>query len=60
MPPDQDDNPFGRASAWPKMPQGPFKVGIPVKPLAAGETPETLPQARQITPVFTRPAASSE
>lgn len=49
---DPDDNPFARNSAWPKMPQAPFRVG-PI-PKASVGPPE--PPPRTVTPVFTRPA----
>lgn len=49
---DPDDNPFARNSAWPKMPQAPFRVG-PIPKASAGP-PE--PPPRTVTPVFTRPA----
>ena len=55
-----DDNPFGRNSAWPRMPQTPFRVGslpatIP-ESLPDSSTPnsETLPP-QAITPLFVRP-----
>ncbi len=58
-----DDNPFARNSAWPRMPQTPFRVGpIPVAdsgPATDSSTPGTavdLPQT--ITPLFVRPIAS--
>lgn len=51
----EPDNPFARNSAWPKMPQAPFRVG----PLPKADTPPAPPPeepARQtVTPVFTRP-----
>jgi len=48
----ESDNPFARNSAWPQMPQAPFRVGpLPKAPAATPEEP-----ARQtVTPVFTRP-----
>ena len=48
-----DDNPFARSSAWPKMPQGPFRVG-PMPKTAAPEPPSSI-QPQEITPVFVRP-----
>lgn len=50
-----DDNPFARNSAWPKMPQAPFKVGAIRRstPDPAPPAPEARPAT--ITPVFTRP-----
>lgn len=50
----ESDNPFARNSAWPQMPQAPFRVGPLPKADPAPAPPE--PQARQtVTPVFTRP-----
>ena len=48
-----DDNPFARNSAWPKMPQAPFRVG----PMPKAEVPEPPPPTpnRNITPLFVRP-----
>ena len=50
-----DDNPFARNSAWPRMPQAPFRIGgLPRRPSAAPEPePEAAPAT--ITPVFVRP-----
>ena len=53
-----DDNPFARASVWPKMPQAPFRVGS--LPRAADSADDTAPQPapperRTITPAFVRP-----
>lgn len=50
-----DDNPFARNSAWPKMPQAPFRVGpLPkANSLEEGTAPAEPPRA--ITPVFVRP-----
>ncbi|MEW5686179.1 MAG: hypothetical protein AB1942_14770 [Pseudomonadota bacterium] len=56
---DPDDNPFARNSAWPKMPQAPFRMGGLPKAGAAEETPTPVePPAAPatITPVFVRPA----
>ena len=60
-----DDNPFGRTSAWPRMPQTPFRVGpLPAadaEALSDGESTNieiSPPQA--ITPLFVRPMATSE
>jgi hypothetical protein len=44
-----DDNPFARNSAWPKMPQTPFRVG----PMPKAEPFQPAPQ--KITPLFVRP-----
>ncbi|HKR87704.1 MAG TPA: hypothetical protein VJS38_05970, partial [Phenylobacterium sp.] len=50
MPPStDDDNPFSRASAWPKMPQAPFRIGplpkagAPVQPPAPQPVPPQRP-----------------
>lgn len=48
-----DDNPFARNSAWPKMPQAPFRVGP--MPKAAVPEPQSSIEAQTITPVFVRP-----
>ncbi|WP_293676436.1 hypothetical protein [uncultured Phenylobacterium sp.] len=59
-----DDNPFARNSAWPKMPQAPFRVGPLPKSGAAppgpptAEQPPAEPEPRTITPLFTRPQAA--
>ncbi|MBX3484034.1 hypothetical protein [Phenylobacterium sp.] len=57
------DNPFARDSAWPKMPQAPFRVGPLPKGPVIGEPrtiePEPDPELAQITPVFTRPTAGA-
>jgi hypothetical protein len=54
-----DDNPFGRNSAWPKMPQAPFRLGaLPkagVTPAQPAPTPEPLTQTPAITPLYVRP-----
>src|SRR4051794_37760501 len=61
-----DDNPFARNSAWPKMPQAPFRVGPLPKAGASTPTAETELQPpsdtppppeppRTITPLFFRP-----
>ena len=52
-----DDNPFARSSAWPKMPQAPFKVG-PLPKAAPTPEPEAEPPPRTITPAFVRPVSS--
>lgn len=46
---DDPNNPFARASAWPRMPGAPMRIGALPK---AASRPEP---ARSITPVFTRP-----
>ncbi|MBJ7411473.1 MAG: hypothetical protein JHD15_14060, partial [Phenylobacterium sp.] len=51
---EQDDNPFARNSAWPQMPQAPFRVG-PL-PKAAPSPAPAEPPPRTITPAFVRPA----
>lgn len=48
---DPDDNPFARSSAWPKMPQAPFRVG----PMPKADAAPPEPPPRTVTPVFTRP-----
>ena len=60
-----DDNPFGRNSAWPRMPQTPFRVGrLPAAdPQSLSESSTTvgetsLPQT--ITPLFVRPMQTSD
>lgn len=48
------DNPFARHSAWPQMPQAPFRVGPLPKAAPPPEAPaQTPPQT--VTPVFSRP-----
>lgn len=49
---DPDDNPFARNSAWPKMPQAPFRLGALPKVAPV----EDAPAPATITPVFVRPA----
>lgn len=48
---DPDDNPFARNSAWPKMPQAPFRL------VATRRTAPPAPEAppATITPLFVRP-----
>lgn len=48
-----DDNPFARNSAWPRMPQAPFRVGP--MPKAESVEPEPEPRPQKITPLFVRP-----
>jgi hypothetical protein len=48
-----DDNPFARNSAWPKMPQAPFRVGP--MPKAEVQKPPSPTPTRNITPLFVRP-----
>lgn len=50
MPSDPDDNPFARASVWPKMPQAPMSI----RTLPGAERAEPVPPAT-ITPLFVRP-----
>lgn len=52
-----DDNPFARNSAWPQMPQAPFRVGpLPkAQPAEAGAEPVEAPKT--ITPAFVRSTA---
>jgi len=49
----EPDNPFARNSAWPQMPQAPFRVG-PL-PKADSAAPPEEPARQAVTPVFTRP-----
>lgn len=52
----EPDNPFARNSAWPQMPQAPFRVGPLPKADPAPAPPVSEAPARQtVTPVFTRP-----
>ena len=52
---DPDDNPFARNSAWPKMPQAPFRVGVLPKASPQDRGPEPDASPRTITPLFVRP-----
>ncbi|WP_296600484.1 hypothetical protein [Phenylobacterium sp.] len=56
---EHDDNPFARNSAWPKMPQAPFRVGPLPKGQPAAPALEPKPQAATtITPAFVRPTGA--
>lgn len=48
-----DENPFARNSAWPKMPQAPFRVGALPK---AAPLDAAVLEPKKITPLFVRPA----
>ncbi len=53
----EPENPFARNSAWPQMPQAPFRVGPlpkadPAPPGPGAAAPQT------VTPLYTRPLAS--
>lgn len=51
----ESDNPFARNSAWPQMPQAPFRVGPLPKARPAPDSPPPEPARQTVTPVFTRP-----
>lgn len=53
----EPQNPFARNSAWPQMPQAPFRIGPLPKADAAPPAPATAaPQT--VTPVYSRPLTS--
>ena len=60
-----DDNPFERSSAWPRMPQTPFRVGrlpaVDAEPLSDSSITSRETSSQQaITPLFVRPMATSD
>jgi Meckel syndrome type 1 protein len=59
VPPSADDNnPFQRASAWPRMPQAPFRIG-PLPKTTAGSPQASVP-APQAAPEPARPPAAPQ
>lgn len=54
----EPENPFARNSAWPQMPQAPFRVGpLPKADPAPPEPATAAPQT--VTPLYTRPLTSA-
>ena len=60
MPPtSDDDNPFQRPSAWPRLPQGPFRIGpLPKASAPAPVRPVAAPRPQQQSQQQSGPAAA--